>query len=202
MKTSFTTDELRTRLIDALGITRPETLAAIQTMNRERLEGMLENLEGKPAARTEAKVSGEVVSNLRVWWVDGQLLYDGVEDETYRDSDHSEDVAVVILKDLKDALQLPAQQSSVVPGVEELKRVYLDGFDYGSELDPIDDGIKRIHAHLLANARESREGMLREALVKARDYIEDGSPLPDVNDPYWSAIEAIDKALATVGKEG
>ena len=42
-----------------------------------------------------------------------------------------------------------------VPTMEELKNEYLKGFDYGSESDPVDDGIKRIHT-LLTSRTEGK----------------------------------------------
>lgn len=42
---------------------------------------------------------------------------------------------------------------------------------------------------------ERRVSNYRNALDKARKYIEDGSPLPPISDPYWSTIKSIDEAL-------
>lgn len=199
MKTSFTTDELRTRVIDALGITRPETLAAIKTMSRERLEGMLENLQRKSVARTEAKVSGEVVH--------GFLQCESRNPGDTTAMVGQEDIITCpTCIDRHQKSQLPAPQSPVVPGVEELddavdqseKTWTLSG---ANKLGPKSTFIaSRLHAYLLANARESREDRYREALerIERALLVVDYKPESET----MTIKEIVREALATVGKEG
>lgn len=183
--------------------------------------------------RTEAKVSGEVVPG--AWYfatvariesfLDSEkfptdkreMVWRGMAGDSWFDLRHCQvDARGPFVGPItEEALRLPAPQSPVVPGVEEV----LGAMGIGTARwrdESWDNPAKKeyqfqaeaIHAHLLANARESREKQKQELencsnlLSLAVDFIRDKyksySSLQEIAD----GIEEVMEALATVGKEG
>lgn len=160
-------------------------------------------------ASTEAKASGGVINppsmkpsepgyylcHYKGWgWAETNFGYNKEWNKNHH-TNAKMDGWMPLPEDSDYALQLPAPQSPVVPGVEELYALVRDepwrDDDWQDQARQI---AKAIHAHLLANARESREDRHREAvrLLKLCQY----------GNVSESDEAEIANFLATVGKDG